>query len=94
MTIKTKKKSIISKAIDPKDESVSQMRLMAMIALWFAIFITLLCIGLMKCIDKLTCEGIAIITGPFVVSAFAGKWLQKREEIKLENLENQKEEEK
>lgn len=92
MSQDSKKKGLLKKAIDPKDHEVSQMRFMAMIALYAAIAIIVLGLVLMKFIERLDCIGIAAVTSPLIVSAFTGKWLQKREEIKSEIALQEKEE--
>lgn len=92
MSQDSKKKGLLKKAIDTKDHEVSQMRLMAMIALYAAIAIIVLGLVLMKFIERLDCMGIAAVTSPLIVSAFTGKWLQKREEVKSEIALQEKEE--
>lgn len=84
-------KGLFKKSLDTSEESVSQMRLMAWVALIAALFIMILGLILMKWIDRLDCLGISAITSPLVASAFAGKWLQKREEVKCEKLKHDNE---
>ncbi len=92
MSQDSKKKGLFKKAIDTKDHEVSQMRLMGLIALYAAIGIIVLGLVLMKFIERLDCIGIATVTSPLIVSAFTGKWLQKREEVKSEIALQEKEE--
>lgn len=77
-----KKKGLLKKAIDTKDHEVSQMRLMAMIALFAGIFIIIFGLCLMAVVERIDCLGISAVSSPLIASAFTGKWLQKREEIK------------
>ena len=82
MSESVKKKGLLKKSIDPKDHDVSQMRLMAMIALFAGIFIIIFGLCLMAVVERIDCLGISAVSSPLIASAFTGKWLQKREEIK------------
>lgn len=84
MSESVKKKGLLKKSIDPKDHEVSQMRLMAMIALFAGIFVIIFGLCLMAVVERIDCLGISALSSPLIASAFTGKWLQKREEIKTE----------